>query len=165
MTPGKILSASLGLLVAVAGWCIYDWQPERQIRKATERFLVAVEKRDWERVRDTLTDDYADGWDLDRARFIQIASEGMRQFFYLAVEPSDWRITREPTDPPTSEVIVTLAFQGNGTGLAQIAMNRLTALREPFVFRWRKESWQPWSWRLYSAKQPELRLSRDWSFQ
>ncbi len=165
MTPRRILISSLTLLFAVIGWCVYDWQSERQIRKATERFLTAVEKRDWEQVRDTLTADYADGWDLDRDRFIQIASEGMRQFFYLDIEPSDWRITRESSDPPSAEVTVTLTFEGNGTGLGQIAMNRLTALREPFAFQWRKESWQPWSWRLYSAEQPELRLSRDWSFQ
>ena len=164
MTPRRILFVSLALLVALIGWFAYDWQPDRQIRKKTERLLAAIEDRDWERVRDTLTDDYTDGWDLDRDRFIQIASEGMRQFFYLTVEPSDWRITKEPGDPPTAEVTVTLNFEGNGTGLAKLALNRLTELREPFVFQWRKESWTPWSWQLSSTAQPELTLSPGWSY-
>ncbi|MGC1480396.1 MAG: hypothetical protein WA771_07825 [Chthoniobacterales bacterium] len=161
--PRLLFAATFLALLVLGGYLAYDWKPDRQLRKATERLLADIESRDWESVRDTLTDDYTDHWELDRAQFIQIASEGMRQFFYLSIEPANWQITPAESDHATTTVDLT--FQGNGTGLGQIALNRLTSLEEPFTFHWRKESWQPWSWRLYSAEQSELRLSRDWSFQ
>ncbi len=153
---------AVGLLVIIlGGWCVYEFQPRRQIQKATERLLNAVEKRDWERVRDTLAPEYADAWKLNRSTLIEFASQGFSQFFYLEITPTDWRIESSGDDSPRATVTVDLSFQGNGTGLAQIALGRLQELKEPFVFDWRKESWQPWSWRLYSAGQPEISLSHD----
>ncbi len=161
MTRKTILLAASILALLAAAWCVFEFQPRRQIQKATERLLTDVENRDWDDVRDTLSPDYADAWGLDRSGIIELASQGFSQFFYLEITPTDWQIALTGDDSPRATVSVKLAFQGNGTGLAQLALGRLQAIDEPFVFHWRKESWQPWSWHLYSAGQPELRLSRD----
>ncbi len=161
MTRTRLLLAITALALLVGGYGVYQFQPRRQIEKATERLLNAIENRDWDRVRDTLAPDYVDVWKLDRSSIIELASQGFSQFFFLEITPSNWRIELTGDDSPRATVTVNLTFQGNGTGLAQVALNRLQELKDPFVFDWRKESWQPWSWRLYSAGQPELRLSRD----
>ncbi len=161
MTPRRILTAIAAVALVIGAWAAYEFQPRRQIQLASERLLAAVENRDWERVRNTLAPDYADAWQLDRSSIIELASRGFSQFFFLEITPSNWRIDLAGDDSPRATVTIDLTFQGNGTGLAQIALGRLQELKEPFTFDWRKESWQPWSWRLYSAGQPELRLSRD----
>jgi hypothetical protein len=161
MTRNRLLLAIALLALLIGAWVASEFQPRRQIEKATERLLSAIENRDWEQVRDTLAPDYADAWQLDRSSIIELASQGFSQFFYLEITPANWRIDLTGDDSPRATVTVNLTFQGNGTSLAQIALNRLQELDAPFVFDWRKESWQPWSWRLYSAGQPELRLSRD----
>jgi len=43
-------------------------------------------------------------------------------------------------------------------------MTHINALDAPFVFLWRKESWQPWSWRLYSLDQAQLEIPSDINF-
>lgn len=121
--------------------------------RAMTRFMKAVEKRDWERVRDTMTDDYQDEWTEDRSTTIQWTSEALSGFFFLHIEMLEPGIV---VNDDSAKIETRLKLQGNGTGVAQIVMGRVNALDEKFLFSWRKESWKPWDWRLYSATQSEI---------
>src|SRR3954462_183236 len=121
------------------------WQPARQARLYTEQLMAAVESRDWRRVGGLVADDYTDSWGHDKAVVLERLREVFAQFFVLElrageieVETSDRQaITRTP-----------VTLRGRGGPFAEMAIQRVGALREPFIFTWRQESSMPWDWAL-----------------
>jgi ketosteroid isomerase-like protein len=141
--------------LALAVWLLVLWQPVRQVRRHTERLLAAVEGKDWKRFAEFMADDYSDQWGHDKTAVVERSREVFAQFFLietgahdLAVEESDGIGTAHAH----------LVLRGSGGPLAQIAIERVAALREPFVFLWRQRSWKPWDWALTRVEQPELAL-------
>jgi hypothetical protein len=52
-----------------------------------------------------------------------------------------------------------LTLTGSGGPLAEMAIQKAAALRQPFVFEWRQASWKPWDWLLVRVDQPELEIA------
>jgi hypothetical protein len=63
-------------LVALALWLAWFCQPERQVRRHTAVLLKAVERRNWEKVKNLMADGYGDRWQYDKAFFAETLPVG-----------------------------------------------------------------------------------------
>lgn len=147
------LSASI-VFVAIALWCLWLWQPERQVRLHQDHLLDAAERRSWTRFSSFIAADYSDRWGHDKEFVVRETAEILRQFFALGIMRDYAGLD---VDADRAEVQVRLKLEGNGTPLAQFAQAEVNALSEPFVFAWQKKSWRPWDWQLSRADQSQLR--------
>lgn len=150
-----ILIAAVVIAAAVAAFLIWHWSAERQVRLAFENLVERIEKRNWGGVARLVSEDYSDEWGLTRETGLRLASDGLRHFMVLEIEPiaPDFEISGD-------EATVRTAFHvsGHGTGLADVIVGRAAEIDEPFELVWRRESGAPWSWRLVSVRQPQLQL-------
>lgn len=140
--------------LALTVWLALLWRPARQVALHTETFLERASARDWPAAQQMMSPGYADAWGHDRAGAVDGAREVFSQFFALhivALEPPVVTV-----DGASGEASVRLGVFGSGTGIAHAVMEEVKALREPFVFRWRKSGPWPWDWELASLAQPEI---------
>jgi len=149
-----VLVIAFAVLAAVV-WCVWLWQPERQVRKHTETFIDAVEGKDWEHLAEVTADDYSDRWGHDKTTLISRTKEVFSQFFIIDIEVHDITVG-ESEGIGTATTRVTL--KGTGGPLAQLAVDEAMRLKQPFVFTWRLRSGKPWDWVLTRIEQPELRI-------
>ena len=154
----KIAIGSAVALVVLAGFLAWNWQPEKQAGIQTAHFLQAVERRNWEKVRAYLATNYTDRWGHDQALALEAAEQVFQQFLFLKVEHE---IVSQAANRATGETRARVKISGSGGALAQIAMERVNGLREPFLFSWKRQSWKPWDWQITRIEQPELEI-REW---
>lgn len=136
-------------------FCLHLWQPERQVLKHHEHLLQAASDRNWKRLTEMMDEKYTDRWGHDRAGAIAESREVLSQFFALT-------ITGEPGECVISGNIATLPahlkLAGNGTAVAEMAVNEVNALTGPFVFEWTRKSWKPWDWKLTRVDNRQLNI-------
>ncbi|MFV0415740.1 MAG: nuclear transport factor 2 family protein [Chthoniobacterales bacterium] len=160
--PISIRTAAISLLliaVGTTGFLFWSWQPKRQVEKALQRTLAAVENKDGVDLAAQIANDYSDEWGFNRPQAVEYASQGLKQFFWITIVPQNTNIE---IDGDTATITCNLLFEGHGTSLAQIALDRAQALKEPFVFSFRRESWKPWDWKISSASQPEVQINPNY---
>jgi hypothetical protein len=147
------IAAILGLFAVP--WLWSRWQPERQSRAHTEKLVAAVESRNWKRLERLVADDYSDRWGHDKAVVMERVREVFAQFFVIELKAG--AIDVQAADgQQVARAAVTL--QGRGGPFAEMAVQRVGDLREPFTFTWRQQSWMPWDWVLTGVDQPELKV-------
>ena len=156
MSPRRIAIAAALALAALAIFLAALWSPERQVRLHQEHLLGAVSKRNWQRVSPFIAEEYSDRWGHDKAIVLGAAREAFSQFFVLEITMRDPVVSARDGN---GEVSARLIARGSGGPLAQLVIERLSELREPFTFRWRQRSWKPWDWALMSMDQPTLEVS------
>lgn len=120
-----------------------------------ENFLAAVEGKKWQRMGDFLADEYSDRWGHNKTAVIDRSREVFAQFFVISLEAPDLQI--EEADG-LGQARAHLRLKGTGGPLAELAMERVATLQQPFTFEWRQASWEPWDWKLVRVDQPELEV-------
>ncbi len=157
----KKIALALALIAAATLYAAWLWQPARQVRLHTAHFLGAVERRNWDRVQSFVADDYSDRWGHDKEFVLREMREVFRQFLFLTIQS-------DPAPPVLTARHATIAtpvkLAGDGSPIAQFAVEKVNTLRAPFIFTWRHASWRPWDWRLIRVEQPELELPIDRAF-
>jgi hypothetical protein len=153
----KYAPAAVAALVALALYLLWLWQPERQVRLHTAHFLKKVERRNWDGVSDFIAADYRDRWEHDKESAVADAREVFRQFLFVTVE-SRTDSCELASDSATTRTVIKIS--GSGGPVAQLVMERVNTLRDPFTFGWRKASWKPWDWQLTGIDHPELKPER-----
>jgi hypothetical protein len=149
------LNAAIVLVAVVIG-ALWLWQPARQVRRHNEKLLDAVESKDWKELSELMADDYSDRWGHDKATVIERSRMVFAQFLVMelaATEPEVEEANGQGT------VRARLALTGRGGPLAELAIQKASALQQPFVFEWRQASWKPWDWVLVKVDQPELEIT------
>lgn len=149
-----LILVAAGLVLVV--WCLWLWQPSRQLRRHTEKLLAAVEDQNWRKMADIMANDYSDRWGHDKATVGEHTRQVFAQFFVLTVQGTDLEV--EEADA-VGTVRVQIAIKGRGGPLADIVIARVAELKEPFAFTWRQGSWKPWDWKLIRVDQPELEIT------
>src|SRR4051812_17486745 len=129
----------LGLVLALV--LRSRWQPAKQVRFHTEALVAAVGSKSWGRLEGLLADDYSDAWGHDKPTVLGEVREVFQQFFALELKAPQIDV-EEPARQGIARARLTL--RGRGGPLAEIAVQRMSDLREPFTFTWRKRSWKPW---------------------
>lgn len=153
---------AVAIVLALWGlWLLWLWQPERQVRLHTSHFLKKVEQRNWKAVPAFLADDYSDRWNHNKASAVEDAQQVFSQFLFLTIESRTDRCEVRDKEASTSTRV---KVSGNGGGVAQIVMERVNSLQQPFVFTWRKVGSAPWEWQLTHIDQPELNIDPSAGF-
>lgn len=149
--------AALALLIC-AGTLKWHWQPERQVRRHQAALFHAYEKRDWADLHHLVAEEYKDGWGQNKADLMQGSQEAFRHFLFLTIEapPATCQVAAEGL----ATVETTVRLRGRGSPVAEVIMDRVRALKQPFRFTWQKAGAWPWDWVLIHAEQPELNLDR-----
>src|SRR5437879_12626939 len=63
--------AGLVLMLMIGLYCVWLWQPPRQIDRHAKNLLHDIEQRNWSRVADLNGTDYADQWGNDRSLVLE----------------------------------------------------------------------------------------------
>jgi hypothetical protein len=152
-----------GIVVVLwALWLLWLWQPERQVRLHTTHFLKKVERRNWNGARACLAEDYKDHWDHDPNSAISDAREVFSHFLFLTIENRtdsfEWQ------SPETVRAHTVVKISGSGDPVAQMVMEKVNTLHEPFTFTWRRTGRAPWAWKLTHIDHPGLNIDPNASF-
>jgi hypothetical protein len=158
MPPRSVVPTAIVLLLGLAVFLVVLWSPERQIRLHQEHLLAAVSDKNWARVASFIAEDYSDRWGHDKAFVTQASREVFAQFFALELTMSQPVLSRHDGN---GEVSGRLIAKGSGGPFAQMAIDKLQELREPFTFRWQKRSWKPWDWTLMRVDHPTLEVPAE----
>ena len=155
MTPRSILISAALALAALAVFLVVLWSPERQVRLHQKHLLAAVSKKDWPRFASFIAEDYSDRWGHDKTFVRAAAREVFAQFFVLEITMQNPAVS---AGGGNGEVSARLVAKGTGSPVAQMVIEKLQELREPFTFRWRQRSWKPRDWALARVDQPALEI-------
>lgn len=166
MDPSRIKPATVALVAAVAlsgigVFCLRLWQPERQVRLHNTNLLDAVGDRNFKRISRFLAPEYSDPWNESGEVALERLREVMRQYFAVTVREE---VIRVESEKGSGIVTAHVNLDGRGTAFAEMVTRRVNGLTEPFVFYWRKGSWQPWDWKLARVENEDLHLRSSSGF-
>ena len=142
-------------LLTGAVYLLLLWQPARQVRLHQANFFRALEKRDAARAAEFMSGSYADRWGHDKDFVVRESRELFQHFIAFKIVHEE-RYLRPGAGEMT--LATKIALTGTGSPIADYAKQRVGALTEPFLFRWKKQSWKPWDWQLVSFDQSQLEL-------
>jgi hypothetical protein len=150
-------AVAIGLVIWVL-WLLWLWQPERQVRLHTTHFLQKVQRRNWAGASAFLAEGFSDRWGHNKSTAIQDAREVFGQFIFLTLEDRTDQYERREADATTRTMV---KISGQGGPVAQLVMERVNTLREPFSFTWRHIGAAPWNWQLMHIDQSELNIDAN----
>ena len=152
MYAGIVVAAALGL------WLAQLWQAENQVRLHSEHLLRKIEARDWSGAGDFMAADYRDDWGDDRALVLNRLRLVLGSFSSLTITAANPQVR---LDPPTGNWSAKIQIGGAGGESAPEVIVRVNRLTEPFELQWRRESWEPWDWKLIRVSNPALKISGE----
>jgi hypothetical protein len=149
-----LLIAGGVLLVLAVLIALPFFSPARGVERAWDDVLEAIQDNDGEALGELLGEDYADGFGLNRAEALKLAAAVRGHFVVCSVR----RVSSELIMDPSGKSAVSrglIRLGGNGSPVAQSAIHASEASQTPTAFRWRRNSWKPWDWRLVSVDNPD----------
>ncbi len=147
-----LIGAVAGLLLG--GRCVWLWQPERQVSLHQRHFLEAVADRKWKKIAAALADDFRDSAGHDKAWALKESREVLRQFFVLSVREREAGTAFATPERREATVTTRFRLEGNGTPVAEYAMEVVNGSGAPFVFVWKRQGWKPWDWQITAIRHP-----------
>ena len=153
MNLKRIALIATAALIALALWLAWSWRPERQVRRHTAVLLKAVERRNWEKVKNLMADGYGDRWQHDKAFLAEMLPQVFGQFLFLNIEHET---TGVEVQGGAGHTMTRVKMSGSGGPLAQIVIEKVNNLSEPFTFYWSQRSGWPWDWELTRVDHPSL---------
>jgi hypothetical protein len=151
---GLVLTLTIGL------YCVWLWQPPRQIDRHAKNLLHDIEQRNWSRVADLIGTDYADQWGNDRALVLERMRLVLGYSHHLRLNVIDanckinygvafWR----------GRIVV----EDDNPDLGAVVKERVNSLTTPFELQWRHISRKPWDWKLVRVSNPELEIPAEFN--
>jgi len=136
---GLALAACIGL------YLMWLWQPERQVRRHTENFFHAIDRRDWDAVVGFIGDEFRDQWGDDRARVLERMREGFRWLRGSRIIAPAANVYAE-----TQRAVWTgkISVFSSDDGVMEVLDERVNRLPAPFELEWHHFSGKPWDWKL-----------------
>lgn len=147
--PSRGVALTLGALaLGLVLWIALPFfSPTRGVERAWDDLLEAIEDNDAEELGRLLGQDYSDGFGLDRAGAIELARTIRGHFVVCELRRERSEVVMDPSEKSAATRAL-IRLGGNGTPVAQNAIQASAASQTPTSFRWRRNSWKPWDWRL-----------------
>lgn len=160
-----ILLAAAALLVA--GW-LWWWQPERAVKRQSEKLLRLVEKRDLEAISPLLAPTFEDMWGFGRSEILRSLEEGLRHFLFLRLWQESWSGEPEPAPllrlTESGRVLqrLRLRIQASGSPLGMELIRKFHSLPGAFTLEWEKHptAWPP----LWKLRRLEHDAATHWAW-
>ena len=147
------------LTAVAAGVYLFQlWSAERQIELHSLHLLEALEENDASGISDFVAETYQDDWGHDKALLL----ERLRQ---IAPSGRDGRLVVRDAAAQANggegEWRARITIETDANELTAPMIERVNSVPEPFVLRWRRESWKPWDWKLARVSNPSFELPRE----
>ena len=150
----KAAAALLIILLAWWAWATFSPSEREQMLAMQQKFLTALEERDWGAVHGMVSSDYADEWGYEKASVEGQMKELLSQFFFLSITP---QIERVQVVKGLGLVVTRLKLEGNGAGFSGPVVAHANAIHAPWFFHWHKRGRWPWSWELVQVHNDEAK--------
>lgn len=138
-------------LAILAFWLVSQGlTAESQVQRRAEKFRLAIADKNPEKARRMVSERYRDKWDMNPDELGLAVKDVTSQFLSLTVQWVDPVIVAAD-----GKATITARAKVDGrplTPVGNMMLNAANQLREPFVFRWEKEGWWPWTWRLVAIE-------------
>jgi len=149
-----------GLVIArCAGlYLIWLWQPERQVRRHTENFFRAIERKNWDAAANFVAADYQDQWGDNRVRVLERLREGFRYVRGPRI------IASNPSVQIASPRAVwrgKIALYSSDDDVMEVLDQRVNSLPSSFELEWHHLSSTPWDWKLAGVSNPAFEIPAD----
>ena len=149
-----------GLVIALCAgvYLIWLWQPERQVRRHTENFFRAIERKNWDAAADFVAADYRDQWGDDRVRVLERLRESFRYVRGLRIIASNPSVHVESPRAVWSNKI---KLYSSDDDVMDVLDQRVNSLPSPFELEWHHLSGKPWDWKLTRVSNPAFEIPAD----
>ena len=149
-----------GLVIALCAglYLIWLWQPERQVRRHTENFFRAIERKNWDAAANFVAADYQDQWGDNRVRVLERLREGFRYVRGPRI------IASNPSVQIASPRAVwrgKIALYSSDDDVMEVLDQRVNSLPSPFELEWHHLSGKPWDWKLARVSNPAFEIPAD----
>jgi hypothetical protein len=150
------LTVGLAATLAIALYCLWLWDAERQVARHTENLFHKIEQKKWSAVADFITDDYVDQWQQDRALVLERMRLvlGYAHHFQISATDVDCEIDNDGLGVWRGRITI----DGDDAELMAVVKQHLNSLTEPFELRWRHVSGKPWDWKLVRVSNSGLEI-------
>ena len=155
-----ILFLAIAAVLITGSWFAWDTfskSPQEQVLAAQERFLRALEDRDWSEVKSMLTNDYADDYGQDRETAVENGRQVLAGFYTITIKEE---LTKLQAAPDLGMVMMKIKIEGNGSGLSQIVLSQVNQMQEPWYFHWHKKGRWPWDWKIVQIHHNQLQAGQ-----
>jgi hypothetical protein len=146
---GLIVTLTIGL------YCVWLWQPQRQIDRHTKNLLHGIEQKNWSRVADLIGKDYADQWGNDRALVLERMRLVAGYDHHLRFNAIDANCK---IDNGVGLWRGRIVIDSDDAELVAVVKERVNSLTTPFELQWRHVSRKPWDWKLVRVSNLELEI-------
>lgn len=146
-----LLIAAGGLLLAALLLGIPWMSPARGVERAWKNLVAAIEDNDQAELASYLGQDYKDGFGLDREGALKLAATIRGQFIVCTIRREQPELVMD-VNKRAAKTLAVIRLDGQGTPLATAAIQASQASQSRTEFRWRRNSWKPWDWRLVSVE-------------
>lgn len=144
-----------GFLLALGLWLGLPFlSPSRGVERAWDQVLEAISENDPEELGRLLGADYSDGFGFDRAEAIRVAGLIRAQFLTCTFRRERSEVVMDPSKK-SAVTRAKMRLVGTGSPIAQGAIQASAVSESLTSFRWRRNSWRPWDWRLVSIENPD----------
>jgi hypothetical protein len=149
-----------GLVIALCAglYLIWLWQPERQVRRHTENFFRAIERKNWDAAADFFATDYQDQWGDDRVRVLERLREGFRYVRGPRIIASNPSVQVES---PRAVWSGKITLYSSDDDMMEMLDQRVNSLPSPFELEWHHLSGTPWDWKLAGVSNPAFEIPTD----
>lgn len=148
----RVLLLAPGVALIVALILGIPWlSPARGVERAWKNLVTAIEDNDRQELAAYLGQDYKDGFGLDREGALKLAATLRGQFIVCSIRRERPEIVMD-VNKRVAKTLAVIRLDGQGTPLATAAIQASQASQTPTEFRWRRNSWKPWDWRLVSVE-------------
>ncbi|NDC75189.1 hypothetical protein EBZ70_07885 [bacterium] len=151
--PVLLTLGALGVLVTLI--IALPWlSPARGVERSFDHLLEAIEDNDAAKLERLFGADYGPSLGHDRAATLRLAAEIRGQFATCTVCREQSELSLDPSkQSATTRALI--RFRGQGSSVARAIVEVSAATPTPAVFKWRRNSWKPWDWRLVGIDHPD----------
>jgi hypothetical protein len=152
------LFGGLALALGIGMYLLWLWQPERQVRRHTENFFHAIDRRNWDAVVAFIGDDYQDQWGDDRARLLERMREGFRWVRGSRITAPNASVQAEKRRAMWTGKITVYS---SDDGVMEVLDQHVNKLPTPFELEWHRLSAKPWDWKLVRVTNSAFEIPAD----
>ena len=142
-------------VVLLAAW--HYLSPARQLKAAQQHFVEAISSKDANAIARLIHPDYTDQWGFSAADWPGLLKDLRTLSPILEVN-----LVNPVIDAPNGVVDTSLQVKSTGSPASELIEGRGVELKETTRFTWKRDNWQPWSWRLVNVQNPALQIPSDY---
>ena len=142
-------------VILLAAW--HFLSPTRQLKAAQQRLVEAISSKDARAIAKLIHPGYTDQWSFAAGDWPGLLKD------LRALSPIlEINLLNPVIDAPNGVVDTSLQVKSTGGPASEIIAARAIELKEITRFIWKRDGWQPWSWRLVNIQNPALEIPSDY---